>query len=215
MLLHFEPLNLSVKDKNSVHYCTYEREICPPPPQRIGTSTRRGGPDELRLERYVEALQDPTSGLTYPALTGQRKQSVTDVERLFGSDLLLFMKDKGYETEVKYIEAVLGWRRACDQRGLSELQRCRYNYNFLNYILDELMPWHETDYDFSLLEVNRYIISRANYNGKGLAGIILLTKQPLQCLVFSFQLVRPGVKWSVSLLIQQDICPLTNHYNWP
>lgn len=66
------------------------------------------------------------------------------------------MKKKGYEAEVKYIEAVLGWRRACDERGLSELERCRYNYNFLSYILDELMPWHRTHYDFSLLEVNRY-----------------------------------------------------------
>lgn len=53
-----------------------------------------GGPDKIKLERYVEALEDPTSGLTYPALTGQRKQSVTDVERLFCSELLDFMEKK-------------------------------------------------------------------------------------------------------------------------
>ena len=67
---------------------------------------------------------DPTLGLTYPALTGQRKRSVTDVERLFGSLLLAFMEEKQYVVEAEYIEAVLGWRRACDERGLSELQRC-------------------------------------------------------------------------------------------
>ena len=110
----------------------------------------------LQLERYVEALEDSTSGLTYAALTGQRKQSVSDVERLFGSDLLAFMKKKEYVAETEYIQAILGWRKACDERGLSELERCRYNYKFLNYLLDELMPWHRTSYDFSLLEVNRY-----------------------------------------------------------
>ena len=78
---------------------------------------------------------------------------MTDVERLFGSQLLAFMKEKQYVVEAEYIEAVLGWRRACDERGLSELRR--YNYKFLNYILDELMPWHWVNYDFSLLEVNR------------------------------------------------------------
>ena len=42
-----------------------------------------------------------------------------DVENLFGSDLLAFMKRKGYSTEAEYIEAVHNWRQACDERGLS------------------------------------------------------------------------------------------------
>ena len=33
--------------------------------QRIATATRAGGPDELILEIFVEALQDSSSGLTY------------------------------------------------------------------------------------------------------------------------------------------------------
>ena len=35
-----------------------------------------------------------------------------------------------------------------------------HNNNVLNYVLDELMPWHEEDglRDFSLLEVNSYFI---------------------------------------------------------
>jgi hypothetical protein len=125
--------------------------------ERIANHTRAGGPSQLNLEHYIEAVNDPSSGLTYPALTGQRKQSVTDAERLFNPDLAKFMREKGYEYEAKYIEAVWGWRQACDCRGLTELQRCRLNYQFLNLILDELMPWHREFYDFSLLEVNRPI----------------------------------------------------------
>lgn len=48
--------------------------------QRIGHSTRAGGPADLELQRFHEALNDPDTRLTYPALTGQRKQSVRDVE---------------------------------------------------------------------------------------------------------------------------------------
>ena len=63
--------------------------------------------------------------------------------------------EKGYTFEATYIRAVGNWHRACDERGLSELQRCRFNYQLLSYVLDELMPWHKTSYDFSLLEVNK------------------------------------------------------------
>ena len=125
--------------------------------QRIASHTRSGGPDKLQLERFVEALSDPSSGLTYPALTGARKQSVVDAERLFNPDLTAFMKQKGYEYEARYTEIIWNWRRSCDERGLSELQRCRFNYQFLNLILEELMPWYKQQYDFSLLEVNRYV----------------------------------------------------------
>lgn len=49
--------------------------------QRIANHTRLGGPDQLCLERFAEALSDPESGFTYPALTGARKPSVVDAER--------------------------------------------------------------------------------------------------------------------------------------
>ena len=124
--------------------------------QRIAKCTRNGGPNDIQLQRYVEAMDHEGSGLTYPALVGLRKQSVEDAERMFSSTLLKFMEDKGYACEANYIRAVLGWRRACDERGLSELVRCRLNYRMLNYVLKELMPWYEQTYDFSLLEVNRY-----------------------------------------------------------
>lgn len=97
------------------------------------------------------------AGLTYPALVESRKQSVEDAERLFSPRLLRFMEKKGYTYEAKYISAVSGWRQSCDLRGLSELDRCRKNYQMLNFLLEELMPWGNEQYDFSYLEVNRYV----------------------------------------------------------
>jgi hypothetical protein len=127
--------------------------------KRIATATRSGGPVQIKLERFTLALNDPSSGLTYPALTGQRKQSVQDAERLFSDGVARFMERNNFDHEAKFIRTVLNWRRACDERGLTELQRCRYNYNRLNFLLDDLMPWYTENYDFSTLEVNRDINS--------------------------------------------------------
>lgn len=60
----------------------------------------------------MEALQDPTTNLTYPALTGARKQAVSDVERLFSSDMVNFMESKGYSAEAKHQSVVHNWRKA-------------------------------------------------------------------------------------------------------
>ena len=56
--------------------------------QRIGNCLRLGGSQDIQLERFVEALYNEKSGLTYPALTGVRKQSVEDVEHLFGAGVV-------------------------------------------------------------------------------------------------------------------------------
>ena len=117
--------------------------------------TRKGGPLQLKLERFEEALYDEESGLTYPALTGQRKQSVQDAEILFSEGVELFMRKKGYKYEEKYVRVIKNWRRSCDERGLSSLRRSKFNYELLNLILDELMPWHTHQYDLSLMEVTR------------------------------------------------------------
>lgn len=105
----------------------------------------------------MNALYDPEARLTYTALTGERKQSVKDAERLFSPSMLAFMEKNDFTQEADYIRAILNWRRSCDERGLSEQQRSIYNYQMLDYILDDLMPWHE-HYDYSYLEVNRYSI---------------------------------------------------------
>lgn len=75
----------------------------------------------------MEALHDPTTNLTYPALTGARKQSVTDVERLFSADMIYFMESKGYTAEAQYISVIHNWRRACDERGLCAEDRVQFN----------------------------------------------------------------------------------------
>ena len=41
--------------------------------QHVGSSSHRGGTRGIHLQRFVQALEDPASGLTYSALTGVRK----------------------------------------------------------------------------------------------------------------------------------------------
>ncbi|XP_065899778.1 uncharacterized protein [Dysidea avara] len=126
--------------------------------KRIGHSLRQGGPRHIHLERFEEALHDPSAGLTYPAFSGARKQSVEDVERLFGQSVIDWMKEKGYHSEAEYLQYIRNWRRACDERGLTDNQRSKFNKDLLDYILSDLMPWHSDGLrDLSLLEVNRSI----------------------------------------------------------
>ena len=87
--------------------------------------------------------------MTYSSLGGLRKQSVQDAERLFSPKLADFMSRHGYEMESKYTRAVHGWRRASDERGSSEDERSCLNYQFLDFILDDWMPWHKDNRDFS------------------------------------------------------------------
>jgi len=66
------------------------------------------------------------------------------------------MENKGYHHEAEYLKHVRNWRRACDERGLTSDQRSELNIGLLNYILEDLMPWHKDGLkDLSLLEVNR------------------------------------------------------------
>ncbi|XP_065887166.1 uncharacterized protein [Dysidea avara] len=127
--------------------------------KRIGHSLRTGGHADIELERFQEALHDSSAGLTYTALSGVRKQSVEDVERLFSKSLVKWMEEKEYNAEAQHLRIVCNWRRACDERGLTRVQRSEFNNDFLNYLLDDLMPWHKEEKlrDFSLLEVNRSI----------------------------------------------------------
>ena len=60
--------------------------------QRIGQSLRQGGPPNLKLERFVEAVKDEEASLSYHALIGTRKQSVSDMEQIFSESSPLFRK---------------------------------------------------------------------------------------------------------------------------
>ena len=122
--------------------------------QRIGNHTRMGGPENLQVQRFCEAAEDPSSGLTYSALTGLKKQSIGDVERLFSSEVAEFMERRNYTYEAEYVRTIHNWRRATDERGLSQQQRSEFNQKMLDMILDELIPWHKV-FDYSTLEVNR------------------------------------------------------------
>ena len=82
--------------------------------------TTTGSGDDVGLEKVVEALQDPSTGLTHPALTGVRKQSVQDVERIFSQGIIDFMKRNNYDAEAKYLSVVRNWRRAIGGEQLME-----------------------------------------------------------------------------------------------
>ena len=64
------------------------------------------------------------------------------------------MVGRGYSYEARYVRTIRNWRRATDERGLSQEERSTFNRGFLYMVLDELIPWHH-NFDFSTLEVNR------------------------------------------------------------
>ncbi len=80
---------------------------------------------------WTEALSDSTSGLTYSALTGVRKQSVSDADRMFSNSLCQWLQRKGHQAEAKFVGVINNWHRAADERGLSEVERSHYNYEML------------------------------------------------------------------------------------
>ena len=90
-----------------------------------------------------------------------------DAERLLSYHVMQSLQRQGYKREAEYVEVVVKWHNATDGRGLSQLKRCKYNYEMLNYILDKWMPWHKNSYDFSLIDIDRlvqyfHILSLAN-----------------------------------------------------
>lgn len=91
--------------------------------KRIAKHTREGGPRGFNLDGFDEALVNEGTGLTHAALTGERKQSVQDAERLLSYHVAKFLRERGYDKEAKYVEIIAGWHEAADGRGISELQR--------------------------------------------------------------------------------------------
>ena len=53
--------------------------------KRIAGCLRMGQFPNVDLTAFVEAMHSPDTGLTYTALTGKRKQSVPDAEKLLSS----------------------------------------------------------------------------------------------------------------------------------
>lgn len=123
--------------------------------KRMATHTRELRYIHLSGDAFDAAMTSPDTGLTHAALVGLRKQSVDDAERLLSHRVGKFLGDNGFATEAEYVTTIADWHEASDGRGLSQLQRSKKNYAMLNYVLDELMPWHRQTYDFALLDINR------------------------------------------------------------
>ena len=94
-------------------------------------------------------------GLTHAVLSGLRKQSVPDAERLLSYRMAQYMDRHNHAEEATYINHIARWHEASDGRGLKQLERSKANHEMLNYILDEWMPWHREQYDFSTIDVNK------------------------------------------------------------
>ena len=123
--------------------------------KRIAKHTREGAYVALNLDAFDEAMRDPKTGLTHTAHVGKRKQSVIDAEKLLSFHVAIFLDKSGHEKEAEYVKIIASWHEASDGRGVSQLNRCRANYTMLNYLLDELLPWHKACYDFSSIDINR------------------------------------------------------------
>ena len=123
--------------------------------KRIAHHIRDGGYEAFNCEAFSEVLADPLSALTHAALVGKRRQSVKDAERLLSYHVADSLQRHGYIEEANYVRIVAQWHESSDGRGLSQLQRCRFNYQMLNFILEVLMPWYDECYDFSTIDINR------------------------------------------------------------
>ncbi len=123
--------------------------------KRVISRLRDGHIPGLDLRHLRDALHDPSSGLTYEALTGKNKQSVPDCERLIGPGVITFLRRKGFENDAKIIERLHNWHKAVDGRGLSEAERSAHCKEIKNWLLADWMPWYNYMPDYSTIDVNR------------------------------------------------------------
>ena len=64
------------------------------------------------MQYFVDALNDPDTGLTRQSLTGERKQSIPDCERVFSLGILNFMANKGHQSERDFVDMIRNWHKA-------------------------------------------------------------------------------------------------------
>ncbi|KAI8511886.1 hypothetical protein Bbelb_109860 [Branchiostoma belcheri] len=62
--------------------------------KRLAKHTRDGGHEEINVRRFEEAMRSKDTDLTYAALVGVRKQSVSDAERLLSHCVWRFFQNK-------------------------------------------------------------------------------------------------------------------------
>ena len=124
--------------------------------KRIISRLREGHIPGIDLRYMRDALHDPTTGLTYEALTGKNKQSVPDCERLISPGVISYLEGRGHTSGAQVIKVIHNWHKAVDGRGLSEEQRSSYCQDMKNWLLADWMPWFHTLPDYSTIDVNRY-----------------------------------------------------------
>lgn len=81
------------------------------------------------------------------------------MEDVFGEGVIKFMEQHKYKNEAKYLRTVRNWRRAVDERGLTDTQRQQFCSEFLDYILKDLIPWYSAEKRISvhLMSTSTYI----------------------------------------------------------
>ena len=124
--------------------------------KRIAVCCRLGVIPGVDMRGLVGAMNDPHTGLTYTALTGKRKQSVTDAEKMLPTAVADWCKNNGYPEEGRVVELIANWHKASDGRGLSEETRKKYNLAMLDFLLEDWMPWYKENRDYSTLDPNRF-----------------------------------------------------------
>ena len=106
----------------------------------------------------LKRLQIASERVICLTLTGKRKQSIPDCERVFSLGVLNYMADKGHESEYQFVNLVQNWLKAVDGWGLDENLRSQHCQKMLKWLLVDLMPWTENvPVDFRTLHVSRKI----------------------------------------------------------
>ena len=124
--------------------------------KRVVSCLRDGRIPGIDLRYLRDALHDPTTGLTYEALTGKNKQSVPDCERLVGPGVISFLQRKGHESGAEVLRLIHNWHKAVDGRGLPESVRAMYCEEMKEWILSDWMPWFKSIPGYRFIDVNRY-----------------------------------------------------------
>ena len=85
-----------------------------------------------------------------------------DAEHLFSYNAVRSLERHGKNEEAVFVRNIAQWHEVSDGKGLSQLERSRYNYHMFKFILEEWMPRYRDYYDFSTIDINRYLHFKKN-----------------------------------------------------
>ena len=123
--------------------------------KRIISCLREGLVPGQDLRFLRDALHDPSTVLTYEALTGKNKQSVQDCEWLINPGVISFLERKCHKSGARVIKRIYIWHKAVDARGHPEGQRSPYCREMKEWLLMDWMPWFKFQPDYISINVNR------------------------------------------------------------